>query len=232
MSRLEGAHTWVFDLDNTLYPADTRIMEQVDRRMTEFVMDLLDLPSDEARAVQKRYWREYGTTLNGLIQNHDLDRKAFLDFVHDVDHSAITPDPDLARHIAALDGRRIVYTNGSRGHAEKVVARLGLDGLFEDLFDIEAADFNPKPHRAGFETFTGRLSIKPEGTVMFEDSLRNLETAHAMGFTTVLVRASWLDDEGETAGPDCDADHIHFACDSLKGFLGDLTCGDAGTSEA
>jgi len=108
---LPHVNTWVFDLDNTLYPADAQIMTQVDRRMTEFVMELLDLDWEPARTVQKTYWREYGTTLNGLMSNHEVDMARFLDFVHDVDHSVITPDPLLAERVGKLEGRRLVYTD-------------------------------------------------------------------------------------------------------------------------
>lgn len=217
---LPHVNTWVFDLDNTLYPADAQIMHQVDRRMTEFVMQLLDLPHEEARAVQKKYWREYGTTLNGLMSNHTVDMAHFLDFVHDVDHSLITPDPVLAERVAKLDGRRLVYTNGSVKHAEKVIDRLGLNGLFDDLYDIEASGFMPKPHRESFDRFTAKHAVDPREALMFEDSARNLETAAQMGFTTVLIRAHEHDPHGESAGPGDHPAHVHYAADCLRTFLG------------
>ncbi|MGY6627852.1 MAG: pyrimidine 5'-nucleotidase [Oceanicaulis sp.] len=214
--------SWVFDLDNTLYPADTAVMTQVEQRMTLYVMRLLDLDRENARRVQKTYWREYGTTLNGLMSNHDVDMGDFLDFVHDVDHSVITPNPELAGHVAALEGKRVVFTNGSRKHAEKVIDRLGLNGLFDDLYDIEAAQFLPKPHRASFERFTRHFDITPHSAVMFEDSPANLETAADMGFTTVLIRASAEDPDGHTAGPGAHPPHVHYAADCLTGFLGQM----------
>lgn len=214
MNRLDPIDTWVFDLDNTLYPADTAVMSQVETRMTEYVMTLLDLDREAARKQQKAYYHDYGTTLNGLMKNHHVDMSEFLDFVHDVDHSVITPDPQLASHIQSLDGRRLVYTNGSRKHAERVIDRLGLNGLFEDLFDIEASRFTPKPNREGFELFTGRYGLSPASSVMFEDSVRNLETAAGMGFTTVRVRA----------GHEAAEDHpdIDFDTDCLRTFLGEV----------
>lgn len=219
---LPHVNTWVFDLDNTLYPADARIMDQVDQRMTEFVMQLLDLDRPSARAVQKKYWREYGTTLNGLMSNHVVDMAHFLDFVHDVDHSTITPDPVLAERIANLEGRRLVYTNGSVKHAEKVIDRLGLNGLFDALYDIEAGGFTPKPHRESFERFTASLAVDPGEALMFEDSARNLETAAQMGFTTVLIRAPEHDPDGESAGPGDHPPHVHYAADCLRTFLGSV----------
>lgn len=220
--RFHTMDSWVFDLDNTLYPADTAVMSQVEQRMTLYVMRLLDLDRENARRVQKTYWREYGTTLNGLMSNHDVDMGDFLDFVHDVDHSVITPNPELAGHVAALEGKRVVFTNGSRKHAEKVIDRLGLNGLFDDLYDIEAAQFLPKPHRASFERFTRHFDITPHSAVMFEDSPANLETAADMGFTTVLIRASAEDPDGHTAGPGAHPPHVHYAADCLTGFLGQM----------
>lgn len=220
--RFNTMDSWVFDLDNTLYPADTAVMTQVEQRMTLYVMRLLDLDRENARRVQKTYWREYGTTLNGLMSNHDVDMGDFLDFVHDVDHSVITPNPELAGHVAALEGKRVVFTNGSRKHAEKVIDRLGLNGLFDDLYDIEAAQFLPKPHRASFERFTRHFDITPHSAVMFEDSPANLETAADMGFTTVLIRASAEDPDGHTAGPGAHPPHVHYAADCLTGFLGQM----------
>lgn len=214
MKRLDPIDTWVFDLDNTLYPADTAVMSQVEERMTEYVMKLLDLDRETARKQQKAFYHEYGTTLNGLMKNHQVDLREFLDFVHDVDHSVITPDPELARHIEGLEGRRLVYTNGSRKHAELVIDRLGLDGLFEDLFDIEASRFTPKPNREGFELFTGRYGLAPKSSVMFEDSVKNLETAAGMGFTTVRVRAGHEEE--------ADHPHVHFDTDCLRTFLGEV----------
>ncbi|TGY90049.1 pyrimidine 5'-nucleotidase [Marinicauda algicola] len=217
--RLDRIDTWVFDLDNTLYPADTAVMSQVERKMTEYVMKLLDLDYETAKKTQKSYYADYGTTLNGLMKNHRVDMGDFLDFVHDVDHSVITPDPELARHIAALEGRRLVYTNGSRKHAEKVIDQLGLNGLFEDLFDIEASRFTPKPHREGFELFTGRFGLAPGSSVMFEDSVKNLETAAGMGFTTVLVHPAAGDG---AAHPRAGHPDIHFAVECLRTFLGEV----------
>jgi len=219
---LDYVDTWVFDLDNTLYPSDAAVMSQVDLRMTEYVMRLLDLDRQAARALQKQYWREHGTTLSGLMKHHEVDGADFLDFVHDVDHSVLTPDPDLARHISKLEGKRYVYTNGTTRHAESVLEARGLTGLFDDLFGIEEAEYLPKPHQPGFDRFTQRYGVLPARSAMFEDSVRNLETAARMGFTTVLVRArSGLRDE-ETAAPGEHPDHVHYAVDCLTTFLGQV----------
>jgi len=217
---LSHVSTWVFDLDNTLYPSDAEVMSQVDRRMTEYVAQLLGLSHADARKVQKDYWRQYGTTLNGLMANRQVpDGRAFLDFVHDIDHSVITPDPELAAHIRALPGKRYVYTNGSLKHAEQICDRLGLHDCFDDMFDVEAAGFKPKPHLAGFETFTRRFDVKAPESAFFEDSVRNLKTAYELGWTTILVRARPGPRDEESAGPDEHPDHVHFAADCLRTFL-------------
>jgi putative hydrolase of the HAD superfamily len=219
---------WVFDLDNTLYPSDAAVMSQVDVKMTEYVARLLKLAPDAARMVQKTYWRDYGTTLNGLMAHHAVDVRDFLDFVHDIDHSVIEPDPLLARRICALPGKRLVYTNGSIKHAEKTLEQLGLTHCFDDLFDVEAAGFTPKPHREGFDRFTERFDLPPSEAAMFEDSVRNLKTAHEMGFTTVLVRARPGAKDEESAGPGEHPDHVHYAVDCLRTFLGGVRTAEEG----
>ncbi|WP_421785542.1 pyrimidine 5'-nucleotidase [Hyphobacterium sp.] len=217
---LSHVATWVFDLDNTLYPSDAAVMAQVDAKMTDYVARLLDLDRDQARKVQKDYWREYGTTLNGLMANHQIpDGRDFLDFVHDVDLSVVTPDPALAQHIKELPGRRLVYTNGSMKHAENVCTRLGLSDCFDDMFDVEAAGFQPKPHLAGFDRFSRRFGIEAPESAFFEDSIRNLKTAYDLGWTTILVRARPGPRDEESAGPDEHPAHVHYAADCLKTFL-------------
>lgn len=213
---------WVFDLDNTLYPSDAAVMSQVDQRMTEYVSRLLDVDRETARATQKHYWRTYGTTLSGLMKHHQVDTREFMDFVHDIDATVITPDPRLRTHIERLPGRRLIYTNGSVRHAENILDHLGIADLMEDIFDVEAADFIPKPHPDGFARFVDRHALPTAESVMFEDSIRNLKTAHELGFTTVLVRAKPGPRDEESAAPDDHPDHVHFAVDCLPSFLGEI----------
>lgn len=184
---LNGRDVWVFDLDNTLYDAETELFPQIERRMTAYVAKIAGLEPDAARALQHRYLMEYGATITGLIRHHDLDAQDFLDFVHDVDARTLSPDPDLAALIAALPGRKLVYTNGSRGHAERVLTRLGLAALFEACFAIEDAELHPKPQPEGFARFLARHKLEPRRAVMVEDTARNLMPAHALGFFTVLL---------------------------------------------
>jgi len=184
-----GVETWIFDLDNTLYPPHSNLFAQVDRKMGEFISKLLGVDPVEAKAIQKQFYRDYGTTLRGLMTVHGVDPHEFLAYVHDIDHSPIEPDPALGAALALLPGRKFVLTNGSRAHAQSVVARLGIESHFEDMFDIVAAAFEPKPARPPYERFIARYGIDPSRAAMFEDLPRNLEVPRALGMRTVLVVA-------------------------------------------
>ena len=218
---------WVFDLDNTLYPASCDLFAQIDARMTEFVAGALSLDKIEARALQKRYYAEHGTTLNGLMTVHGLEPDAFLDYVHDIDLTPVSHAPALRAAIDALPGRKFVYTNGSRGHADRVVAKLGLAGLFDGVHAIEDSGFTPKPKPEAFEGFVRRFGVDSGRGVFFEDLARNLVTPHAMGFATVLVHSekdwSHEPEEARPAGQGDDrAEHIHYETGDLPAFLADL----------
>lgn len=214
---------WVFDLDNTLYPPETDLFAQIDVRMAGFISDVLGVGREEARTLQKHYYRTYGTTLRGLMTEHGLDPHAFLDHVHDIDHSAIGENAALAEAIAALPGRKFILTNGTRRHAENVSGRIGIAHLFDDVFDIIAADFTPKPARAPYDAFLKQTGVVATKAVMFEDLARNLEVPHALGMRTVLVTASegrGLRDGWESEGRD--APHVDAVTDDLAGFLTDV----------
>jgi len=216
---------WVFDLDNTLYPSECDLFDQVDRRMTQFVAEALSLAPTEARALQKRYYVEHGTTLSGLMKLHDIDADAFLDYVHDIDLTPVSACAVLRANIAKLPGKKFVFTNGSLGHAERVVKKRGLEGVFDDMFDIKAAEFTPKPHAPAYDRMLARFAIEPTRAAMFEDIARNLAHPATIGFTTVLVRTGkdWSH-EPEHVRPaaldDPTPDHVHHTTDDLTGFLG------------
>ena len=186
---LKDRNAWVFDLDNTLYPAECDLFAEIDQRMTDFVARFLHLPRDEARARQKQYYAEHGTTLNGLMTMHGMAPDEFLDHVHEIDLSPLPKTPDLAEAIAALPGRKFVYTNGSRGHARRVTDYMGLGEVFDGQFAIEDSTFTPKPDQSSYDAFITRFEIEPQSAVFFEDLARNLAPAHAMGFATVLVQS-------------------------------------------
>ncbi len=204
--------TWVFDLDNTLYHPRVRLFDQIEQRMTDVVMRVTGLPRDRACTLRSDYWAEYGTTLAGLMHNHDIDAQAFLDEVHDIDFSALEPDPHLAALIGDLPGRRIVYTNGSAPYAAQVLKARGLETAFDAIYGVEHADFVPKPERRAFERVFARDQLAPQQSAMFEDEARNLAAPHAMGMRTVHV-----------APEPAPAGHIHHHTDDLSGFLSRLT---------
>ena len=178
---------WVFDLDNTLYPHHSNLFSQIDVKMTAYVSELLQLPRDEARALQKELYKEYGTTLNGLMTRHGIDSDDFLNKVHDIDYSWVDPNPALGDAIKALPGRKFIFTNGDRGHAERTARQLGILDQFDDIFDIVAAGLTPKPARETYDKFVGLHRVDTQNAAMFEDLARNLSVPKAMGMATVLI---------------------------------------------
>lgn len=211
---LSHIENWVFDLDNTLYPPESNLFDQVAARMNIFIRDFLQVGEEQAQNVRRDYYQRYGTTMRGLMIEHGLDPHDFLAFVHDIDHSPLQPDAALGAAIAALPGRKFVLTNGSRDHAAAVLKQLGIADHFEDMFDIVAANFEPKPGRQPYETFIARNEVDPARAVMFEDLPQNLEIPKALGMTTVLVTA-----RGQ-AGRTPPA-HIDHMTDELAVFLSD-----------
>lgn len=178
---------WVFDLDNTLYPHHSNLFAQIDVRMTDYISELLQMQREEARVLQKKLYLEYGTTLNGLMELHGIDPDAFLQKVHDIDYSWLQPDPRLGAAIRALPGRKFIFTNGDRGHAERTARQLGILENFDDIFDIVAAGLQPKPARQTYDKFIGLHRVAGENAVMFEDLARNLVVPKALGMKTVLI---------------------------------------------
>jgi putative hydrolase of the HAD superfamily len=203
--------TWVFDLDHTLYPPSARLFDQIEVKMTQYVMDALNVDHAHADHLRQHYWATYGTTLTGLMREHDVDPAPYLTHVHDIDFSVLTPAPDLATKIKALKGRRIVYTNGCVPYAKNVLHARGLTGLFDAIYGVEDAGFLPKPEQQAFETIFEKDGIEPSTAAMFEDDPRNLMAPHAMGMRTVHVA-----DDPVTAS------HIHHHTSDLTAFLGQL----------
>lgn len=220
----DSTRVWIFDLDNTLYPSACNLFAEVDQRMGAFIARLLDVPLEHARYLQKRYYHDYGTTLTGLIKLHKIDPHAFLEFVHDIDLAPLSESPELARALEALPGRRIIFTNGSRRHAERVAGKLGVLHLMEDICDIAACDFVAKPSPDAFKRMTDRHGVASAEAAMFEDMPHNLEAAHALGMTTVLVHSDYMDHPAQlqmrkwTELPE----HIHHTTDDLTEFLASL----------
>ncbi len=200
---------WVFDLDHTLYPPSAGLFALIEVRMTAWVMRTLNVAQPEADRLRLHYWQTHGTTLAGLMREHDVDPAPYLVDVHDISMDSLTPDPDLAAEIRSLPGRRIVYTNGCAPYAERVLAARGLSGLFDAVYGVEHAGFLPKPDRAAFDRVFGLDCLTPDRAAMFEDDDRNLIAPHAMGMKTIHVAPARRD-----------AAHIHYHTDDLTAFLG------------
>jgi putative hydrolase of the HAD superfamily len=215
--------TWVFDLDNTLYPRECNLFAQIDLLISQYMVGVTQLPYDEARSLQKAYYRDYGTTLNGLMQRHEVDPDHFLKTVHEIDYSPVPSHPALIDAIRALPGRKFILTNGDVGHAKAVLGRLGdSDNLFEDIFDIRAMGYRPKPLPESYESFFATHGIDARTSAMFDDLEKNLVVPHEVGMTTVQVIANdgfaheqveaW---ELERTG----GAHVHHVTADLAGFL-------------
>ena len=213
--------TWVFDLDNTLYPHHVNLWQQVDTRIREFVSNWLKVDATEAQRIQKDYYRRYGTTMRGMMTEHGVHADDYLAYVHRIDHSPLQPNPAIGVAIAKLPGRKLILTNGSTDHAGKVLERLGIGEHFEAVFDIIAAELEPKPAPQTYQRFLDLHAVDPATSAMFEDLARNLVVPHRLGMTTVLVvpdgarevvREDWeLEGRGET--------YVDHVTDDLTGFL-------------
>ena len=211
--------TWVFDLDNTLYPAVHSLFPQIDERIRCYIARHLDLDQDAAYRLQKTYYREYGTTLRGLMSVHGTDPNDFLDFVHDIDHSVLQPDPRLSAAIASLPGRKLIFTNGSYQHAVRVMERLDVTRHFEDIFDIVAADFIPKPQMQPYEKLATRFNITLNKSVMIEDLERNLVPAAQLGMTTVWFKQEEHPDLHVLGVTPANPPHVHHITEDLIQWL-------------
>ena len=226
MGAFGDIEAWVFDLDNTLYPAGQNLFAQIDVRMTAFIQDALKVDRDEAYRVQKEFLGEYGTTLSGLMNVHGLPPGPFLDFVHDIDVSVLKADPHLAEALTALPGKKFIFTNGTVGHAENVTKQLGIADLFDDVFDIVAADYRPKPHADIYPEMLSRFGIEAHKSAFFEDMARNLTPAHKIGMKTVLVTQDGEDGVAKMNMPEKyrqhDEAHIDVTITDLSGFLKNL----------
>lgn len=210
-SSFSHVRVWVFDLDHTLYPPTVPLFDQIEVLMTDYIVKTLGVDAAHANHLRSHYWRTYGTSLAGLMAEHAIDPDPFLDAVHDIDFSVLTPAPDLAAAITALPGRKIIYTNGTAPYAKNVLKARALDGLFDAVYGVEHANYRPKPEQAAFEAVFALDGLPPEQGAMFEDDVRNLAAPHAMGMRTVHVAPK----------PD-HHDHIHHHTDDLTAFLSQL----------
>ena len=220
LTSLKEAETWVFDLDNTLYPVTANLFDQIDRRMCSYIADYLDIPAPDAYKVQKSFFREHGTTLRGMMECHDMDPDPYLEYVHDVDMASINPDKKMINALDQLPGRKIVFTNAATNYAMRVMENLGITNHFEAIFDIVDAGYLPKPDPSVYTKFVERFDFDPTKAVMVEDIARNLVPAGDMGMATVWVQTDrpWAHAEAETINPD-------FTTSDLPDWLSQVVAG-------
>jgi putative hydrolase of the HAD superfamily len=218
---LAHVDTWIFDLDNTLYPASADLFGLIDQRMTAFIARLLDIDAVEARALQKSYFREHGTTLSGLMQAHGVDPHEFLAFVHDIEMGAVAEDQRLVRAVAALPGRKLIFTNGDEPYARRVLGKLGLGDSFEAIHDIHACAYQPKPNPVSYAAMCETLRITPRTALFVEDMARNLVPAKALGMTTV-----WVNNGSEDGGREVDRNAIDFEIEEVGAWLDEIMKGN------
>ncbi len=205
---------WVFDLDNTIYSADKNLFVEMNDKMRSYVMDLLNIDVEEAFKFQKKYLKDYGTTLAGLIKNHNVDPIDFLDVVHDLDYSVVKYDKDLKDILQKIPNEKYIHTNGTKKHCEKVLGRLDISTLFNDCFDIIEADFIPKPQQQNYNIMQNKFNIDFQNTIFFEDMVKNLIVPKQMGMTTI-----WIYTKETKHQYDEYKNYIDYATDDLVKFL-------------
>jgi len=215
---LRHIDTWIFDLDNTLYPASADLFGLIDVRMGLYVQRLLGVDPEEAHRIQKGLFREHGTTLSGLMTTHDIDPHEFLAFVHDVEMDVLAEDRRIIDALALLPGRKLVFTNGDADYAGRVLEKLGLSKSFEAIHDIHACAYQPKPHAASYASMTSALNVDPTTALFVEDMARNLMPAKAIGMTTV-----WVNNGSEFGAHEADASYIDFEINDVGHWLHEIT---------
>ncbi len=211
---LDEIETWIFDLDNTLYPLTCNLFGQVEERMAAFIMAELDINYDEAHRMRREFFHRHGTTLRGLMLDHGIEPTRFLDYVHEIDLSGIPADPVLVAAINRLPGRKFVFTNATARHAERVMERIGLSGEIDAVHDIVASEYRPKPDPNAYDALTRRYGFSPKTALFIEDMARNLEPAAALGMTT-----AWLKSPLDWARLGADQPYVHYIIDDLAGWL-------------
>jgi len=214
MKKLNLMKYWIFDLDNTLYSGKTRVFEQVSKKMSEYISKKLNVSVVKAKEIQENYFHEYNTTLNGMIKNHKIDADEFLEFVHNIDINFLKKDPMLSEELKKLDGKKIIFTNGSRKHALNVTKRIGIDQYFDDIFDIIDSEFVPKPAIQPYKKLVEKHKIDPKLCGFVEDIARNLKPAYEMGMKTI-----WIENNEPWAKKYSDSDFINFKTNNLSEFL-------------
>jgi putative hydrolase of the HAD superfamily len=214
MKSFRSIKYWIFDLDNTLYSGKTKVFEQVDKKMSKYISDKLNISIDEAKKIQKNYFHKYNTTLNGMIKNHKINPEEFLESVHDINIDFLQKDLELAREMEKLEGKKIIFTNGSKKHAINVTKRIGINQYFDDIFDIVDSDFIPKPAIEPYKKLVEKHKIDPKLCALVEDIARNLKPAYEMGMKTI-----WIENDEPWAKEFSDSNFINYKTNNLSGFI-------------
>ena len=214
MRELNKIKCWIFDLDNTLYSGQTKVFDQVDKKMSSFISNKLNISLEEAKKIQKEYFHKYSTTLSGMMKNHKIDAMEFLDFVHDVNLDFLEKNKDLEKEITKIAGKKIIFTNGSRAHAENVTKRIGINKLFDGIFDIVESNFIPKPSIEAYKILIEKYKIEPQYCIFIEDIARNLKPAHELGMKTV-----WIKNDEPWAAEFSNENFVNYRIENLTNFL-------------
>ena len=214
MKSFKSINYWLFDLDNTLYSGKTKVFEQIDKKMSKFISEKLNVDIKKAKEIQKNYFYQYDTTLNGMIKNHKIDANEFLEFVHDIDISFLKNDIALKQEIEKLDGKKIIFTNGPRKHALNVTKKIGIQHCFDDIFDIVDSNFVPKPSIEPYKKLVKKHKIDPNLCAFVEDIARNLKPAYEMGMKTV-----WIENDEPWAKKFSDNSFVNYKTNNLSEFL-------------
>ena len=214
MKELQFSKFWIFDLDNTLYSGKTRVFDQIDKRMSKYISEKLNVSILDAKEIQKKYFYKYNTTLNGMLKNHKIDANEFLEFVHDINIDFLKKDLTLSEELRKLEGKKIIFTNGSKKHALNVIRKIGIEQHFDDIFDIVDSNFVPKPTMEPYKKLVEKHKIDPNLCVLIEDIARNLKPAYEMGMKTI-----WIENDEPWAKKFSDSDFINFKINNLSEFL-------------
>ena len=217
MKNLLDIKYWIFDLDNTLYSGQTKVFSEVDKKMSKYISEKMNVDLIKAKEIQKKYFYEYGTTLSGLMKQDGIDPHDFLEFVHNIDISWLPKDLKLKEELIKIKEKKYIFTNGSHAHVENITKQLGIDGLFDGAFDIVDSNFVPKPHIDPYKKIIKKFNIEPSKSILIEDIAHNLEQAKNLGMKTC-----WLENEEAFAKKDADKPYIDYKIKNLPSFLQEI----------
>ena len=217
MKELTEIKYWIFDLDNTLYSGQTKVFSEVDKKMSSFISKKFNIDLVEAKKIQKEYFYEYGTTLSGLMKKKNVDPNEFLEFVHDIDISWLPKDKLLREELIKIKEKKYIFSNGSHDHINNVTNQLGIDDLFEGIFDISDAEYTPKPEPKAFDLMVKKFGINPKETIYVEDIAKNLSIGKERGCSTV-----WLKNNEQWGKMESDKDYIDHKIENLSLFLKEI----------